>query len=80
MQEGGQHRNTKTSDSLMTLFQSDLTRSFAIGFALGSAALFAVLGSPFQKSLTEQVIPAATAATAAAPDLPDQTRVLAPRR
>ncbi len=55
----------------MTLFKSDLTRSFAIGFALGCAALFAVLGSPFQTSLTEQVIPSATAA----PALPDQTMI-----
>jgi hypothetical protein len=55
----------------MALFKSDLTRSFAIGFALGSALLFAVLGSPFQTSLADQVIPAATAAT----PLPDQTLV-----
>ena len=33
----------------------------------------AVLGSPFQKSLADQVIPSATAATYA-PDLPDQTK------
>jgi len=58
----------------MVLFKSDLTRSFAIGFALGCAALFAVLGSPFQTSLTAQVIPSATAATPA-PALPDQTLV-----
>ncbi|MCC6927257.1 hypothetical protein [Novosphingobium sp.] len=56
----------------MALFRSDLTRSFAIGFALGTAALFAVLGSPFKTSLSEQMIPAATAATPA-PELPDQT-------
>jgi hypothetical protein len=55
----------------MALFKSDLTRSFAIGFALGCAALFAVLGSPFQTSLSQQVIPSATAA----PVLPDQTLV-----
>lgn len=57
----------------MGLFKADLFRAFAIGFVLGSAALMAVLGSPFQKSLADQVIPSATAATAA-PDLPDQTK------
>lgn len=55
----------------MALLKSDLTRSFAIGFALGCAALFAVMGSPFQTNLSQQVIPAATAA----PALPDQTLV-----
>ena len=55
----------------MALFKSDLTKAFAIGFALGSAALFAVLGSPFQEPLADKVIPAATAA----PSLPDQTLV-----
>ena len=41
---------------------------------IGCAALFGVLGSPFHSSLAEQVIPSATAATAA-PDLPDQTKL-----
>ncbi|MFO1254999.1 MAG: hypothetical protein U1E37_04945 [Sphingomonadaceae bacterium] len=58
----------------MAVFKSDLTRSFAVGFALGCAALFAVMGSPFRTSLADQVIPAATAATPA-PELPDQTLV-----
>jgi hypothetical protein len=53
----------------MALLKSDLTRSFAIGFALGCAALFAVMGSPFQVSLASQVIPSATAAT----PMPDLT-------
>ena len=62
----------------MGLFRSDLYRSFAIGFVLGCTALLAVMGSPFKKSLAEQMIPAATAATAAAPDLPDQTLIAQP--
>jgi len=53
----------------MALLKSDLTRSFAIGFALGAAVLFAAMGSPFQSSLADQVIPSATAAT----PMPDQT-------
>ena len=56
----------------MGLFKPDLYRAFGLGFVLGCAALVAVMGSPFShKSLAEQVIPAATAATAA-PALPDQ--------
>ena len=55
----------------MTLFKSDLVRAFTIGFMLGVAALISVLGSPFEKSIADQVIPAATAA----PALPDQTLV-----
>lgn len=62
----------------MGLFKADLFRAFAMGFVLGSAALIAVLGSPFQKSMADQVIPSATAATAA-PDLPDLT-MLAPAK
>ena len=59
----------------MGLFKPDLYRALGLGFVLGSAALVAVLGSPFShKSLAEQVIPSATAATAA-PALPDQTLV-----
>jgi hypothetical protein len=59
----------------MGLFKADLYRALGLGFVLGCAALIAVLGSPFShKSLAEQVIPSATAATAA-PDLPDQTLV-----
>lgn len=59
----------------MGLFKADLFRAFAVGFTLGGAALMAVLGSPFQKSLADQVIPSATAATAAL-DLPDQTKLI----
>ena len=63
----------------MGLFKPDLYRAVGLGFVLGCAALVAVMGSPFShKSLAEQVIPSATAATAA-PALPDQTLV-APSR
>ena len=55
----------------MTLFKSDLFRAFAIGFLLGVAVLVSVLGSPFQHSIADQVIPAALAG----PALPDQTLV-----
>ena len=59
----------------MGLFKPDLYRALGLGFVLGCAALVAVMGSPFShKSLAEQVIPSATAATAA-PALPDQTLV-----
>ena len=59
----------------MGLFKPDLYRALGLGFVLGCAALIAVMGSPFShKSLAEQVIPSATAATAA-PALPDQTLV-----
>jgi hypothetical protein len=59
----------------MGLFKSDLYRALGLGFIVGCAALFAVMGSPFShKSLVEQVIPSATAATAS-PQLPDQTLV-----
>ena len=54
----------------MALFKSDLVRAFSIGFLLGCAGLIAVMGSPFEKSIADQVIPAAVAA---APSLPDQT-------
>ena len=57
----------------MGLFKPDLYRAIGLGFILGCAALIAVMGSPFShKSIAEQVIPSATAATAA-PALPDQT-------
>ena len=55
----------------MTLFKSDLFRAFTIGFLLGVAVLVSVLGSPFQHSIADQVIPAALAG----PALPDQTLV-----
>ena len=55
----------------MALFKSDLLRVFTIGFLLGTAALVSVLGSPFEQSIADHVIPAATAA----PVLPDQTLV-----
>jgi hypothetical protein len=57
----------------MSLFKSDLFRAFTIGFVLGCAGLVAMLGSPFEKSIADSVIPAAVAA----PNLPDQT-VIAP--
>ncbi len=63
----------------MSLFKADLYRSLGLGFVLGCAALIAVMGSPFSdKSLSEQVIPAAAAAAAAtaAPALPDQTLIV----
>ena len=60
----------------MGLFKPDLYRALGLGFVLGSAALVAVMGSPFShKSLAEQVIPSATAATNA----PDQTLLSAPQ-
>ena len=63
----------------MGLFKPDLYRAVGLGFVLGCAALVAVMGSPFShKSLAEQVIPSATAATAA-PALPDQTLVASPQ-
>jgi hypothetical protein len=55
----------------MGLFKSDLYRSFAIGFVLGAAALFAAMGSRADNPLAGQVIPSATAA----PVLQDQTLV-----
>lgn len=55
----------------MTLFKSDLFRAFTVGFLLGCAGLVAMMGSPFQESIADKVIPAATAA----PSLPDQTLV-----
>ena len=59
----------------MGLFKPDLYRAIGLGFILGCAVLIAVMGSPFShKSLAEQVIPSATAATAARV-LPDQTLV-----
>ena len=63
----------------MGLFKPDLYRALGLGFVLGCMALVAVLGSPFShKSLAEQVIPSATAATAA-PTLPDQTLIPVPQ-
>ena len=59
----------------MGLFKADLYRALGLGFVLGCAGLVAVMGSPFShKSLAEQVIPSAVAATAS-PELPDQTLV-----
>lgn len=57
------------SDPAMTLFKSDLFRAFAIGFLLGVAGLVSTMGSPFQHSISDEMIPAALAA----PALPDQT-------
>ena len=57
----------------MGLFKADLYRALGLGFVLGCAGMVAVMGSPFSgKSLAEQVIPSAVAATSA-PDLPDLT-------
>lgn len=54
----------------MRLFQSDLYRSFGIGFALGALALVGVMVAEGRASFGNPVIPAAQAA----PALPDQTR------
>lgn len=58
----------------MNLFTNDLFRSFAAGFALGGALLVAVMSAGTEKGISEQVIPSATAATAA-PPLPDLTLI-----
>jgi hypothetical protein len=46
----------------MTLFKTDLVRSFAIGFAIGTAALFVTLGGTkhdnFSKSMTASAVAA----------------------
>lgn len=47
----------------MGLFTSGFYRSFAIGFALGAAGLFASLGDSQRTDLAAQVIPSALAAT-----------------
>jgi hypothetical protein len=47
----------------MTLFKSDFTRSFAVGFMLGAVALFMSLGEPQRTELAARVIPSALAAT-----------------
>jgi hypothetical protein len=47
----------------MTLSNSSFTRSFAIGFMLGAAALFMSLGEPQRTELAARVIPSALAAT-----------------
>ena len=46
----------------MGLFQSDLYRSFAIGFALGAAALFVTVGDKARTQIASNVLPAAIAA------------------
>ena len=62
----------------MGLFKADFYRALGLGFVLGCAGMVAVMGSPFSnKSLAEQVIPSAVAATAA-PDLPDLTDLTSP--
>lgn len=48
----------------MGLFKPDLFRSFAIGFAIGAAALGATLAIPSNQSLAGHVIPTAEAAPA----------------
>lgn len=54
----------------MGLFNSDLYRSFGIGFALGALALTGVMVAQGRAHISNSVIPAAQAA----PALPDQTR------
>ena len=54
----------------MPLFQSDVLRFFAIGFAVGTVAILTVVGIQSGMGLASQVIPAAQAAA----PLPDQTR------
>jgi hypothetical protein len=48
----------------MGLFTSDLYRSFAAGFALGAALLFASLGDSQRAEFAARVIPSALAAPA----------------
>jgi hypothetical protein len=52
----------------MRLFKADLYRSFAAGFALGAAAIVAVMAAQSDQGLAGQVIPSAEAAPAH-PDL-----------
>jgi hypothetical protein len=47
----------------MGLFTSDLYRSFAMGFALGAAALFVTMGDVARTELAAKVVPSAYAAT-----------------
>ncbi len=54
----------------MDLFKSDLFRSFAIGFVLGTAGVVSFALGTSDKGFAGQVIPAAQAA----PALADQTR------
>lgn len=54
----------------MSLFKSDLYRSFGIGFVLGTLALVGVMMAQGRTPVSGQMIPAAQAA----PALPDQTR------
>ena len=55
----------------MGLFKPDLYRSFAIGFAVGAAILGGVMSMNNESSISNRVIPSASAA----PVLPDQTLV-----
>ena len=48
----------------MTLFKSNFTRSFLVGFMLGAAVLFASLGDVQRTELAARVIPSALAAPA----------------
>jgi hypothetical protein len=59
----------------MGLFKPDLYRSFALGFALGAAALVGGMIAQSEQGLAGQVIPAAEAA----PAHPDLTLVEASR-
>ena len=47
----------------MGLFKSDLYRSFAIGFALGAAALFVTIGDTARTQIADNFLPSASAAT-----------------
>jgi hypothetical protein len=59
----------------MGLFKSDLYRSFALGFVLGTAALVGGMAAQSEQGLAGQVIPAAEAA----PAHPDLTLIEAAR-
>ena len=48
----------------MGLFKADLFRSLAVGFAVGAALVFSVLGLDAGSNLANGVAPAAEAATA----------------
>ena len=57
----------------MGLFQSDLIRSFAVGFALGAIGLFAVMGNDgedMSHAVVAQAIAAPADGTMAAPAAP----------
>jgi hypothetical protein len=59
----------------MGLFKTDLYRSFAVGFALGTGLIVATMAAQSDKGLAGQVIPTAEAA----PAHPDLTQVATKR-